>query len=47
MTTVHAYTNDQVTLDIAHRKGIYSRRGRSAAQTLYLQQQELQVLLVL
>ena len=34
MTTVHAYTNDQVTLDIAHRKGIYSRRGRSAAQNI-------------
>jgi len=23
MTTVHAYTNDQVTLDVAHKKGIY------------------------
>ena len=34
MTTVHAYTNDQVTLDIAHKKGIYSRRGRSAAQNI-------------
>lgn len=34
MTTVHAYTNDQATLDIAHPKGIYSRRGRSAASNL-------------
>ena len=34
MTTVHAYTNDQVTLDVAHKKGIYSRRGRSAAQNI-------------
>ena len=34
MTTVHAYTNDQVTLDIAHKKGIYSRRGRAAAQNI-------------
>ena len=31
MTTVHAYTNDQTTLDIAHPKGIESRRGRAAA----------------
>lgn len=31
MTTVHAITNDQVTLDIAHKKGIYSRRGRAAS----------------
>lgn len=31
MSTVHAYTNDQATLDIAHKKGIYSRRGRAAA----------------
>ncbi len=30
MTTVHATTNDQTTLDIAHKKGAYSRRGRSA-----------------
>ena len=28
MTTIHAYTNDQVTLDVAHKKGINSRRGR-------------------
>lgn len=34
MTTVHAFTNDQVTLDIAHKKGIYSRRGRSASQNI-------------
>ena len=31
MTTVHAYTNDQATLDIAHKKGIIARRGRAAA----------------
>ena len=31
MTTVHAYTNDQVTLDVAHKKGIKERRGRSCA----------------
>lgn len=31
MTTIHAYTNDQVTLDVAHKKGIYSRRGRGCA----------------
>ena len=30
MITVHSLTNDQVTLDIAHKKGIMSRRGRSA-----------------
>ena len=29
MTTVHAYTNDQATLDIAHKKGIKARRGRA------------------
>jgi glyceraldehyde 3-phosphate dehydrogenase len=34
MTTVHAYTNDQVTLDVAHNKGIYSRRGRTAAANI-------------
>ena len=34
MTTVHSLTNDQVTLDIAHKKGIYSRRGRSAFQNI-------------
>jgi len=31
MTTIHAMTNDQETLDIAHKKGIYSRRGRAAS----------------
>ncbi len=31
MSTVHAITNDQETLDIAHKKGIYSRRGRGAS----------------
>ena len=34
MTTVHAYTNDQATLDIAHKKGIYARRGRAAAANI-------------
>ena len=34
MTTVHAYTNDQVTLDVAHKKGINSRRGRGSAQNI-------------
>ena len=34
MTTVHAYTNDQVTLDVSHPKGIESRRGRSAASNI-------------
>lgn len=31
MATVHAYTNDQVILDVSHKKGIESRRGRAAA----------------
>ncbi len=31
MTTIHAYTNDQPTLDSPHHKGIKSRRGRAAA----------------
>ena len=31
MTTVHALTNDQETLDIPHKKGIESRRGRAAS----------------
>jgi len=31
MTTVHAYTNDQNTLDAPHSKGIFARRGRAAA----------------
>lgn len=34
MTTVHAYTNDQVTLDVAHKKGINSRRGRACAANI-------------
>lgn len=34
MTTVHAYTNDQATLDVAHKKGIHSRRGRTAAANI-------------
>lgn len=34
MTTVHAYTNDQVILDVAHKKGIYSRRGRAGAANI-------------
>ena len=31
MSTIHAYTNDQNTLDGSHKKGIKSRRGRTAA----------------
>ena len=31
MSTVHAITNDQETLDIPHKKGIESRRGRAAS----------------
>lgn len=31
MTTIHAYTNDQMVLDVSHKKGIDSRRGRAAA----------------
>lgn len=34
MTTVHAYTNDQATLDIAHKKGIIARRGRACATNI-------------
>lgn len=34
MTTVHAYTNDQSTLDVAHKKGIKARRGRAAAANI-------------
>ena len=34
MTTVHSYTNDQATLDIAHKKGEYSRRGRACAANI-------------
>ena len=31
MSTVHAMTNDQETLDVSHKKGIESRRGRAAS----------------
>lgn len=34
MSTVHAYTNDQATLDIAHKKGIKARRGRACGQNI-------------
>ncbi len=34
MTTVHAYTNDQATLDIAHKKGIKARRGRACGANI-------------
>ena len=34
MTTVHAYTNDQATLDVAHKKGYKSRRGRAASANI-------------
>ncbi|XMB72696.1 type I glyceraldehyde-3-phosphate dehydrogenase [Mycoplasmatota bacterium WC30] len=34
MTTIHAYTNDQSTLDVPHKKGIKARRGRAAAANI-------------
>lgn len=34
MTTIHAYTNDQATLDVAHKKGISERRGRACAMNM-------------
>ena len=34
MTTIHAYTNDQTILDGTHKKGIESRRGRTAATNI-------------
>lgn len=34
MTTVHAYTNDQSSLDVAHKKGHMARRGRAAAANI-------------
>ncbi len=34
MTTIHAYTGDQAVLDVAHKKGIKSRRGRAAATNI-------------
>ena len=34
MTTVHAYTNDQATLDVPQKKGIKARRGRASAMNI-------------
>ncbi len=34
MSTIHAYTNDQAALDIAHKKGYASRRGRACAMNI-------------
>ena len=34
MTTVHAYTNDQAILDVAHPKGHLARRGRAGAANI-------------
>lgn len=34
MSTIHAYTNDQNTLDGSHKKRIVSRRGRTAASNI-------------
>ncbi len=34
MTTAHAYTNDQNTLDGPHPKGIHARRARAAAENI-------------
>ena len=34
MTTVHAYTNDQAILDVAHKKGTKARRGRAGAANI-------------
>ena len=34
MTTIHAYTNDQVTLDGSHKKGILDRRGRTCGMNI-------------
>ena len=34
MTTIHAYTNDQVNLDVAHKKEIKERRGRACAMNI-------------
>lgn len=34
MTTIHAYTNDQNTLDGSHKKGITSRRGRTGSANI-------------
>ena len=34
MTTIHAYTNDQANLDVAHKKDINERRGRACAMNI-------------
>lgn len=34
MSTIHAFTNDQETLDRPHKKGIYARRGRAASLSI-------------
>ena len=34
MTTVHAYTNDQTVLDVPHKKGAKSRRGRASGANI-------------
>lgn len=34
MTTIHAYTNDQVILDVAHKKDISERRCRAATMNI-------------
>ena len=34
MSTIHATTNDQTTLDVLHKKGAMSRRGRSALENI-------------
>ena len=34
MTTIHAYTNDQVTLDVSHKKRITERRGRACTMNI-------------
>jgi glyceraldehyde 3-phosphate dehydrogenase len=34
MSTLHAYTNDQATMDGSHKKGILSRRGRACAANI-------------
>ncbi len=34
MTTIHAYTSDQSLMDMPHKKGYKSRRGRAAAHSI-------------
>ena len=34
MSTIHAYTSDQLNLDNVHKKGINSRRGRACAENI-------------